>query len=144
MFPSRNLHRAIHRIQIQGSSIKGRSYLAVILKRYLVSCERFEGCKRSQHFLVRDSGCGIDPFVLESGRDGHWGLPGMRERAKSIGARLHVWSSACRNRGSAIYPEQACVPATVFGSPVEMVWKTLFREKTEPGIWKPRMGEMNE
>jgi signal transduction histidine kinase/ligand-binding sensor domain-containing protein len=43
--------------------------------------------------FVRDSGCGIDPQVLRSGREGHWGLPGMRERAERIGAQLHVWSS---------------------------------------------------
>ena len=43
--------------------------------------------------LVRDNGCGIDPQMLHSGRDGHWGLPGMRERAERIGAKLHVWSS---------------------------------------------------
>lgn len=42
--------------------------------------------------LVRDDGCGIDPHTLKSGRDGHWGLPGMRERAERIGAKLHVWS----------------------------------------------------
>jgi signal transduction histidine kinase len=44
--------------------------------------------------LVRDDGCGIDPHVLDSGRDGHWGLSGMRERAEGIGARLHVMTSA--------------------------------------------------
>lgn len=44
--------------------------------------------------LVRDDGCGIDPQVLRSGRDGHWGLSGMRERAEGIGARLNVWSRA--------------------------------------------------
>jgi signal transduction histidine kinase len=44
--------------------------------------------------LVRDNGCGIDPEVLDSGRDGHWGLSGMRERAERIGARLKVSSSA--------------------------------------------------
>jgi signal transduction histidine kinase len=43
--------------------------------------------------LVRDNGCGIDPEVLESGRDGHWGLSGMRERAERIGARLKLSSS---------------------------------------------------
>src|SRR4029450_14024368 len=32
--------------------------------------------------LVRDDGCGIDPQVLRLGRDGHWGLSGMRERAE--------------------------------------------------------------
>jgi len=42
--------------------------------------------------LVRDDGTGIDPEVLQSGREGHWGLAGMRERAESIGARLKVWS----------------------------------------------------
>ena len=42
--------------------------------------------------LVRDNGCGIDPQVLRSGREGHWGLSGMRERAGEIGARLKVWS----------------------------------------------------
>jgi signal transduction histidine kinase len=44
--------------------------------------------------LVRDDGAGIDPDVLQSGREGHWGLAGMRERAESIGARLRVWSRA--------------------------------------------------
>jgi signal transduction histidine kinase len=42
--------------------------------------------------LVRDNGCGIDPQVLRAGRDGHWGLPGMRERAENVGAKLRLWS----------------------------------------------------
>jgi ligand-binding sensor domain-containing protein/signal transduction histidine kinase len=42
--------------------------------------------------LVNDDGDGIDPQVLRSGRDGHWGLSGMRERAERIGARLKVRS----------------------------------------------------
>jgi ligand-binding sensor domain-containing protein/signal transduction histidine kinase len=44
--------------------------------------------------LIRDDGCGIDPQVLRSGRDGHWGLSGMRERAERIGARFNVRSRA--------------------------------------------------
>jgi len=44
--------------------------------------------------LVRDNGVGIDPEVLDTGRDGHWGLVGMRERAKRIGAKLRVLSRA--------------------------------------------------
>jgi ligand-binding sensor domain-containing protein/signal transduction histidine kinase len=42
---------------------------------------------------IRDDGCGIDPKVLGQGsRAGHWGLPGMHERAQRIGAQLNVWS----------------------------------------------------
>jgi signal transduction histidine kinase/ligand-binding sensor domain-containing protein len=42
---------------------------------------------------VRDDGGGIDPEVANQGaRAGHWGLPGMRERAKSFGGKLEVWS----------------------------------------------------
>ena len=42
---------------------------------------------------VRDDGCGIDPQILQSGREGHWGLSGMRERAGKIGAKLKVLSN---------------------------------------------------
>jgi signal transduction histidine kinase/ligand-binding sensor domain-containing protein len=42
---------------------------------------------------VRDDGTGIVPEVLNRGaRAGHWGLPGMRERAKTFGGKLEVWS----------------------------------------------------
>jgi signal transduction histidine kinase/ligand-binding sensor domain-containing protein len=42
---------------------------------------------------VRDDGIGISPEVTDQGaRAGHWGLPGMRERAKSFGGKLEVWS----------------------------------------------------
>jgi len=44
--------------------------------------------------LVRDDGCGIDPQVLRAGREGHWGLSGMRERAGRIGARIKVYRPA--------------------------------------------------
>ncbi|HEX3876850.1 MAG TPA: two-component regulator propeller domain-containing protein [Bryobacteraceae bacterium] len=50
--------------------------------------------RRELRVLVRDNGCGIEPVVLKSGRDGHWGLSGMRGRAEQIGAHLHVYSSA--------------------------------------------------
>jgi signal transduction histidine kinase len=43
--------------------------------------------------IVRDDGKGIDPEVLKDhGRTGHWGLPGMYERAEGMGARLDIWS----------------------------------------------------
>jgi len=44
---------------------------------------------------IRDDGKGIDAAVLKEGaRAGHWGLPGIRERAKRIGARLELWSES--------------------------------------------------
>jgi glucose-6-phosphate-specific signal transduction histidine kinase len=50
--------------------------------------------------VVRDDGLGIDPQVLQSGREGHWGLRGMRERAEKIGAQLRVSKPRYyRNRG---------------------------------------------
>jgi len=44
--------------------------------------------------LVRDNGRGIDAQVAQTGREGHWGLSGMRERAEKIGAKLEVMSRA--------------------------------------------------
>jgi signal transduction histidine kinase/ligand-binding sensor domain-containing protein len=42
---------------------------------------------------VRDDGKGIEPKLLrDDGREGHFGLRGMRERAKLIGGKLTVWS----------------------------------------------------
>ncbi len=42
---------------------------------------------------VRDDGKGMDPQVLKKGgRAGHWGLPGVRERAQQMGAKLDIWS----------------------------------------------------
>ena len=42
---------------------------------------------------IRDDGRGIDSAILQQGhRDGHFGLPGMKERARKVGAHLDVWS----------------------------------------------------
>jgi signal transduction histidine kinase len=41
---------------------------------------------------VRDDGRGIDEAVLRSGRDDHYGLAGMHERARQMGAQLRVTS----------------------------------------------------
>ena len=42
---------------------------------------------------VRDDGKGVDPAILSSQvSEGHFGLPGMRERATLIGGKLVVWS----------------------------------------------------
>jgi signal transduction histidine kinase/ligand-binding sensor domain-containing protein len=51
-------------------------------------------CDNEQFRLrVRDDGKGIDPAILSSqSSKGHYGLPGMRERATLIGGKLVVWS----------------------------------------------------
>jgi signal transduction histidine kinase len=42
---------------------------------------------------VRDDGKGIPSDVLSrDGREGHYGLPGMRERAKLVGGKLTIWT----------------------------------------------------
>jgi signal transduction histidine kinase len=57
----------------------------------------------------RDDGIGIDPKVLNEGvRAGHWGLPGVRERAMLAGARLEFRSEV--GAGTEV---QVIVPASV-------------------------------
>jgi signal transduction histidine kinase len=70
----------------------------------LVNAFRHSGAKRVEFELeytdsdlrmrVRDNGCGIDPYVVEKGREGHWGLAGMQERATRIGGLLTISSNA--------------------------------------------------
>jgi len=49
---------------------------------------------------VSDNGVGIDSAVMEQGKEGHFGLRGMRERAERIGARFTLDSSP--NSGTVI------------------------------------------
>ena len=46
--------------------------------------------------VVRDNVCGIDAEIVQSGRVSHWGLVGMREPAKGIGAEVRI----CSRRGA--------------------------------------------
>jgi signal transduction histidine kinase len=48
--------------------------------------------ERALEVRVRDDGKGMDTAVVRQGREGHFGLHGMRERAKLIGASLTFWS----------------------------------------------------
>jgi signal transduction histidine kinase len=48
--------------------------------------------ERALRLRIRDDGKGIEPAMLEAGRSGHYGLPGMRERARQIGAECTIWS----------------------------------------------------
>jgi signal transduction histidine kinase/ligand-binding sensor domain-containing protein len=44
--------------------------------------------------FIRDNGSGIDTQILRLGREGHWGLSGMKERSERIGGELRVLSRA--------------------------------------------------
>jgi signal transduction histidine kinase len=50
--------------------------------------------ERAFRLRIRDDGDGIPPEIVKEGRPGHYGLPGMRERARQIGGRLEIWSGA--------------------------------------------------
>ena len=54
---------------------------------------------------IRDDGKGIDLKDL-AGKAGHYGIPGIRERAKLVGGKLEVWSEL--NEGTEI---QLTIPA---------------------------------
>ena len=50
---------------------------------------------RQLRLRIRDDGKGIDPaFLTAQGHTGHFGLHGMRERAKVVGGKLTVWTAA--------------------------------------------------
>jgi signal transduction histidine kinase/ligand-binding sensor domain-containing protein len=66
---------------------------------------------------VKDDGVGIDRVVAEKGREGHFGLQGMRERATRIGATFTLVSSATFGTeitllvpGGAIFQRQTSAP----------------------------------
>jgi signal transduction histidine kinase len=63
---------------------------------------------------VRDNGKGIDPVVLGLEHiAGHWGLRGMRERAKLIGGTFEVWSQP----GSGTETELTIPAASAYSKP---------------------------
>jgi signal transduction histidine kinase len=75
----------------------------------------------------RDDGVGIDSKVLTEGaRAGHWGLPGVRERAKLAGAQLDFWSEV--GAGTEV---QVTVPASLaYAKSPEPPLFGLFRKKS--------------
>jgi signal transduction histidine kinase len=79
--------------------------------------------------LIRDDGKGMAPKVLkEGGQPGHWGLPGVRERAKQIGAKLDFWSEA--GAGTEV---ELTVPAFVASEkPRDTSKFRLFRKTNKP------------
>ena len=75
--------------------------------------------------VVRDNGRGIDPAILEDGgREGHWGLVGMRERADKAGGRLKIWSP--RDGGTIV---ELKIPGAVAAAsdPPSSSWRATLR-----------------
>jgi len=81
---------------------------------------------RGLRLYVRDDGRGIEAAVLRDGREGHWGLSGMRETAERIGAKLRLQSRP--GEGAEV---ELTVPAEIAfaGSPGPPArrWQRIFR-----------------
>jgi len=67
---------------------------------------------------VRDDGKGIDAVFLNDNRPGHYGISGMRERAKRIGATLSVRSTAGAGTEIDLFVPGSRAFAIAFKSPV--------------------------
>jgi nitrate/nitrite-specific signal transduction histidine kinase len=73
---------------------------------------------------VKDDGVGIEPATINREMPGHFGLPGMRERASRIGGKLTL------------------VSAAVSGTEVKLIvpGETIFRN-IHPA-WASRLGKL--
>jgi len=80
---------------------------------------------------VRDDGKGIRPEVLRgSGRQGHYGLTGMRERAKLMGGKLTIWTEV--ESGTEI---ELIIPASrAYEKSTRRVWRFGERSATETDV----------
>jgi signal transduction histidine kinase len=76
---------------------------------------------------IRDDGVGIAPEFLKDGRPCHYGLAGMGERARQIGAKLSIWSGA----GAGTEIELSVPGSHAYGrSPKRSRWQT-FQQKVD-------------
>jgi signal transduction histidine kinase len=81
--------------------------------------------ERQLRLRVRDDGKGIDAKHLDgNGYAGHYGLRGMRERAKLMGGKLAVWSELDS------------------GTEVELSIPASRAYETSPARWRSRLAEM--
>jgi signal transduction histidine kinase len=81
--------------------------------------------ERALRLRIRDDGKGIPQEVLQEGQPGHYGLCGMRERAKRIGGKLHIWSRP----GTGAEIELSVASAVAYGPAVRRSLFGLFRTK---------------
>lgn len=83
--------------------------------------------RRSLDVTVADDGRGIDEAVRRNGgRDGHYGLAGMRERAARLGARLDIGAAAREGTTLVLAVPAAC--AYPPGRP-DAPWHALLRRR---------------
>ena len=89
-----------HGLPCAGSTLVAGCYAAEALRNVFQHSRatqvEVELCYDAREFRlrVRDDGQGIDPQILAGGgREGHFGLRGMRERAKLAGGKLTLWSA---------------------------------------------------
>jgi len=83
---------------------------------------------------VRDDGKGIDPAILGAvGKEGHFGLPGMRERAWLMGAKLEVWSEV----GAGAEVELSIPAAIAYASARQVSWWRRLSRKARVGARVP-------
>jgi signal transduction histidine kinase/ligand-binding sensor domain-containing protein len=74
---------------------------------------------------IRDDGKGIDPGIVAEGRAGHYGVSGMRERAKRIGGKLDVWTGT----GAGTEIELSIPGSIAYGTSPGRTVLGLFRKK---------------
>ena len=86
---------------------------------------------KSFRLRVRDDGKGIRSEVLrEHGREGHYGLRGMNERAKLVDAKLTIWSEV--DSGTEI---ELIIPASrAYAKPTRRFWYFGKRSATDSEI----------
>lgn len=132
------LHPAVYQVDLQGTE---RELHPVVLEEVysiareaLANAFRHAAAQRIEarvvfgdeglRIRISDDGKGIDPDVLSAGSvPGHWGLPGMRERAQKLGAKLRLRSGP--GAGTDVELE---IPAAI-----------AYRDAPEEGWWR-RLG----
>jgi signal transduction histidine kinase/ligand-binding sensor domain-containing protein len=76
---------------------------------------------------IRDDGQGIPAEILEQGQPGHYGLSGMRERARQVGAELNIWSRG----GTGTEIELSLAGSLAYGTPPDRSHFRWFRRKQD-------------
>jgi signal transduction histidine kinase len=78
---------------------------------------------------VLDDVKGIDLGIAAEGRAGHYGVPGMRERAKRIGGKLDVWTGT----GADMEIELSIPGSIAYGTSPGRSFLGLVRKKAAQG-----------